>query len=538
MPSIIAIPFPTRGQVLLEINFGDVPSATNVCVEAVTGLGTTAEKRRSLHPYVSYNGDGCLALSCGQAVMWDTEVACDVPTVWCATAVNALGAVVTTAPNLLFNDTFSRAVVNGWGTADSGQLWTVSGGATADYSVNTLRGFQSLTSTAVIRSSTLASSHTNPVVHTMMSPGVVALTSAIEGHVAVRVNGNNDYRAMVSFGLAGAMTLNLQRNVAGVITTLATTPLPGTYTAATIMEVVISAWGPQLQATAWDSTTPQPPVQLTASDSTFTTNGTVALRSQRLAGNTNGTVAFFYDNFYGWGNCATNPTVAICTEPFTIACDGCFRLGDPVRPCNDIKVCDCADVITCGATGGVFFAGMTADTYAANSGRLIPTNAVNPIPISRNRRSPSGELDVVATSFTARDQLLTLLAPGSVLFWRGPAASGIGDRYLDFGDIAVAPQLADLTSQPRLMPLPFQQVAAPTGPTQGVCGARVRDLCQVYTSWDALTAAGLTYADLLRGNASTTPAGLATWNDINAQNASWNVLLVNEPIWSDVVDGD
>lgn len=32
-------------------------------------------------------------------------------------------------------DTFERVVSNGWGTADTGQAWTTSGGTTSDYSV-------------------------------------------------------------------------------------------------------------------------------------------------------------------------------------------------------------------------------------------------------------------------------------------------------------------------------------------------------------------------------------------------------------------
>lgn len=541
MPSIVAVPYPTRGQVLLEINFADVPGATNVCVEAVTGLGTAAETRRSLHPYISYNTDGCLALSCGQAVMWDTETSCDVPTVWCATAVSAAGTTITTATSPLLFDVYGRVVAAGWGTSTGGAAWTVVAGTAADFTVNGARGSMSHTVVNAIHRAIINGPLANIEASIWAVPGVVATGAPIEANLLVRRDetGNTDYRATLQFGLAGAVTLILTKTVAGVTTTLGSVAV-GTYTATSIWVVKIQTWGQQQKTRAWDSTTPEPTVwAIETTDTSITAAGAVGARSVLTVGNTNVLpVVVQFDNLLVTDVCAVPAAVSACTESFTLPCDTCFRLSDPVRPCNDVKVCECADVITCGATGGVFFAGMTADAYSSNSGSFVPTNAKNPIPISRTRRGPSGEIDVVATSFAARDQLLNLFAPGSVLLWRGPANYGTGDRYLDFGDIASSPQLADLTSQPRLISLPNQQVGAPVGPTQGVCGARVKDLCDVYLTWDAMVAAGLTWADLLRGGASATPSGLATWDSINAQNASWNVLLANEPIWSDVLDGD
>lgn len=541
MPSIVGVPYPTRGHVLLEVDFGDVSGATHVCVEAVTGVGTDDEVRRPLHAYVSYNANGCIALSCGQAILWDTEISCGVPTMYCATAMNAAGEVITEPADAIVTDTFTRVVANGWGTADSGQAWTTTGGAAADYSVTGTRGQMAVTSTGVDRTASMAITNPNVEAMVTMIPTVVAVGGSFEQSMRLRDDGtgNNYYRVLVEYDTGGNIDVFLQRQLGGVGTNLATAANLLPYAAASQFNVRFSAWGSQLRVKVWDSTTPEPAAfTLTATDATVTGPGNLMLASRRNGGNANGTINMQFDNLIVSDVCAEPVPVEVCTEAFTNACDGCFRLGDPVRPCNDVRICLCAGPATCEGTPGLFFAGMSADTYASNSGNLLPVNAKYPIVTSRTRRGASGQFDIVATSFTQRDALLDLLDPGGPLLWRGPANFGTGDRYISVGDVPVAPQIADLTIQPRLMPLPFLETKAPVGPTLGVCGSRVKDLCDVYDTWDELIAAGLTYADLLRGDASTPGSGLATWADINAQNASWNALQAAETDWTDVLDGD
>lgn len=534
MPSILATPYPLRGQVLIQVNFADVPTATNVCVTATDPVRT-----RSLHPYLSYSGAGCLALSCGQAIFWDTETACGVNTQYCATVTNAAGTVITTPAAPLVTDTFTRVVANGWGTADTGEVYTVSGGAAADYSVTGTRGQMAITSTAVTRTAFLDAGSPNYTAAVTVIPTVVALTSPMEAAVALRRDdtANNDYRVLLLLNTGGTLTLQLQRNLAGVVTTLASTPLGFGYTATTQIRLLGSVWGSQLQATAWDITTPQPTTPtLTATDTAIVGGNLLRLRGARQAGNTNGTVNMQWDNLSVLDVCAAPVPIQACVTA-TIACDGCFRLGDPVRPCNDIHVCLCNDG-ECGAAGGTFFGGISPDTYGANSGNLLPVNAIYPIVTSRNRRAPTGILTVIPTTFTDRDQLLALLQPGGALLWRGPAAYGIGDRYISVGDVPVAPALADLTFQVRGVDLPFAVTDVVTGPSLGVCGSRFTDLCDIYSTWQQITDAGLTGADLILGEASGAGAGLWNWNEVQANNVDWNALQASETDWADVLDGD
>lgn len=536
MPSIMAVPYPTRGHVLVEVNFADTPGAVNACV---TATDTVTGVTRPLHPYVSYNSDGCIALSCGQAVLWDTEISCGNPTVYCATGVNAAGVTITEPAAFVLTDTFTRVVAAGFGTADSGQLYTVSGGAAADYTVTGTRGQMAVTSTNVIRNATVPGPETNAEFAVTVFPGVVALTQPFSAGVVSRSTvGGDGIFGQVVFGLAGALSVEVGRSLAGVDTGAGPTAIPYTYTAASAIRVVFRVWGDTLSIRAYDLTTPDPVAFQSTTTGFSPAAGRFGLRAKRNTGNTNGTVNVQFDDFTVTDVCAEPVDVEVCTEEITIECDGCFRLGNPVRPCDDIRVCLCADTVECGATGGVFFVSMTPDTRASNSGSLVPTNDIYPIPVSRARMKPTSILTVVPTSFAARNDLIDLLAPGEPLLLRTTPDFGINDRYLNIGDVAETYQLADMTVQPRIMNLPNAEVRAPVGPSLGVCGARVTDLCDIYATWDEMVAAGLTFADLLRGEAALPGSGLATWADINAQNANWAALLVAEPDWSDVLDGD
>jgi hypothetical protein len=540
MPSISAIPIPTRGQVYVEANFADVPTTTNVCVEAVTGYGTDAEVRRSLHPYVSYNAAGCLALSCGMGIWYDTELPCGQPVVYCATAVNASGTVIATPAPPLLTDTFTRTVANGFGTADTGQVYATQGGVAADYSVNGSRGVISAASVNVARYATAGSGWVNADVLGTVYPTAVASGAAFSQGFTLRRDSvaNSEYGARIDWGTAGTADLVIYLNNAGTVTTLSTLPI-GAYTATDAWTIRFRAWGATLSASAWKTTTPEPAFPMsTLSNATLSNSDGYAYRVFRNVGNTNISLSPTVDNVTVTDVCADPVPVAACTAPVTITCDGCFWLGDPLRPCNDVHVCLCPGDGACGRDGGIGFGGIEPDTYAASSIGFVPTNSVYPIPISRNRRAAAGQLNLFTTTFAQRDALLALLAPGGVLQWRGDPAYGIGDRYLLVGDVPVAPPLRDLRVGKHVEALPFATVQAPVGPSKGVCGARIDDLCDVYATWDAVAAAGLTWADLLRGEASTTPLNLWTWNDVNANNASWNVLQASETDWTDVLDGD
>jgi hypothetical protein len=196
----------------------------------------------------------------------------------------------------------------------------------------------------------------------------------------------------------------------------------------------------------------------------------------------------------------------------------------------------------CVPTQGVFFADMSeTETFPAHSGNFLPTNSKYPIVVNRQRQAITATLDLVTRTFDDRDAIRLLDDPGSPLLLRGPADYGIYDRYMSVTDVSEGRHLSDHKIQPRSVTMPHLEVARPSGPTQGVCGARVDDLCDIYPTWTALAASGLTWADLLRGKASNdTPVPDSverTWSDVNSTYASWTAVNSGNTDWDDLLDG-
>lgn len=533
MPAVSAAVLPVPGYVIVEGNFADVSGAVYGCIERVDCL--TGE-RFPLRPYVSYSTDGCLALSCGQGIWWDTEAPLDRCVYYCGTAMNAAGETITQPAPFLLYDTFTRVSVASWGTATSGQVYVNSGGAAADHSVTGTRGQMATVSVATDYIASLPMTTPNADGMVTAFPAALALTATTEMHLWLRSDGTtaNGYRLVSQMATSGNVNIFLQRVVAGVITTLATQSAVMTYNATTLMGMRLRAWGNQLSAMVWDNTGPMPAnFQVTATDSTFTAPGRLNLVARRGAGNTNGTINFQWDNLFVTDVCADLVPVQACSQEVVVPSGGCFRLGDPVRPCNDQVVC-LADEGDCVPNQGIFFGSMDTEAYDDNSAQLLPVNARRPIVVSRQRRDVRSLLNLVTATFPDRDAVLALNEPGSPLLWRGPADYGIPDRYMAVLDLTVDRSFSDHRQQPRVVRMPHVAVDAPVGPAQGICGTRVEDLCDRFATWDAMTAAGLTWADLLRGRAGT---GIvfspATWADVNADFANWTALNANESDWND-----
>jgi hypothetical protein len=534
MPAISAAVIPVPGYVYVEGNFSDVGSATHACVERVDCL--TGE-RSPLRPYVSFNTDGCLALSCGQGIWWDTEAPLDRCVYYCATVMNASGEVITQPADPLVKDTFTRTVAAGWGTADTGQAWTITSGLAADHSVNGTRGLHATTVVNSVYEDTINVGTPNATESIQVFIPAVATGAGfdirLEGR---RTDANNYYSLLVTFDLAGVVSGQLVKIVAGVQTFF--TPVNfGTYTAGSLWNLSFTYWGSQLSAFWHDATTPAPTSPIvTATDTSLTTGNLGGIRSRRNAGNTNGTVTFQFDNYLVTDVCADSEPIETCSDDVTVPSNGCFRLGDPVRPCHDQVVClEGGD--GCVPGEGIYFGAMGREEYTDNSGQMLPVNARRPIVVSRDRRDVQSELTLVTATFGDRDDVLLLNEPGSPLLWRGPAAYGIPDRYMSVLDVTVDRGLSDHREEPRVISMPHWAVDSPVGPSQGVCGARVADLCDTYATWDAVIAAGLTWTDLLRGAAGG-PGDVrfdpVTWSEVNAAYASWNALNAAESDWNDV----
>lgn len=209
--------------------------------------------------------------------------------------------VTVTAPpaaNLLASDAFARTVpAGGWGAADLGGAWTVSGGA-ASFSVADGAGTVSM-APSYTRTARLGLSATDVMIRVSVSADSVATGGAATATVIGRQVGASNYSARVRFEVGGGVRLYLLRDEVALGSYL----MPGvTYTPGTVLNVAFSATGTSpttLAAKVWKSTDPEPAAwQVSATDATAAMQaaGTVGLMNTMSSASTLPSTVFRWDD--------------------------------------------------------------------------------------------------------------------------------------------------------------------------------------------------------------------------------------------------
>jgi trimeric autotransporter adhesin len=171
-------------------------------------------------------------------------------------------------------DSFGRTVTGGWGSADSGGAYTISGGA-SNFSVGGGVGAIKLAAAGSSASAALASVSSTD---TEVRVGV-ALNEAQTGggtYVSVigrRISSTSDYRVKLKYASTGVVTEVLESVVGGTETALKTVVVPGvTYTPGMVLNVRLQVTGTSpttLNVMVWANGTTQPTAwQATITDST------------------------------------------------------------------------------------------------------------------------------------------------------------------------------------------------------------------------------------------------------------------------------
>lgn len=549
MPVISVFPDVQRAYNRVEVNWADTPSveyARVLRVDVETGTCTP------LRPYICYNGD-YLLLSCGHGIFWDTEVPLDRSVYYITEGLDA--PCIPTGPIVL--DTFTRILVDSWGVTDTGQAYTLSGGTNpGDYDVTGTMGTHTMGTVNTRRHSFLTAGQVDQNIYVDASLPVANATGAgITQWLLGRLTDvNNWYTARLELSTTGTLTLTLAKRVAGVVTDITAAMAVGSGHAANdLWRIRLNVTGSLIQAKAWLVADPEPSAwQLSATDTDLPGGTGIGVATRLEVGSGDAGLIASWDNLIMDEPC--EPCVPVTADtslaPTTMPSNGAFRLRDPVRPCNDIYLPLCFDQASlaqingqfCVPGSGVFFASMDTEAYDSNALLLNPTNAKYPISVSRTRRGVSSTLTVVSRTFADRDAVLTLNEPGSPVLLQGPPQYGIPDRYMAVQTVNVDRGLTDHKRQPRVIQMPHVEVARPAGPTQGVCGSRVTDLCDIYTTWDAMAAAGLTWDDLVRGRAGAESApdfaAYRTWDDVQADFADWNAVDDGTRTWHDLEVGN
>lgn len=467
MPTIAATAFPDEAYVRVDVSWLDIPA---VLYARVIRINTVTGEETLLRPYVAYNAAGDLLLDCGLGVWWDTEPPIGVPLQYRTEAADIL-------TNAAINSSFEA------GTAP----WVGAGGTLTQSAVFFHAGANSglMTPTGSAFASTIAQTSI---------PVIPGLPMTASGWV-LSPQGWNAVRLRLRF-------------FNGVTQVGVTVDTP--------MEIVDDVEWRYLTVTA------TPPTDATTASLTFEASGTPPAAT------------LFYVDQLEAAQYVPVPNIAT-TAALTVTATFPFYLKDPVNPCNDRALTKCMPgpltAAACNTTPGMMVQSYgPQERYDPNSVLLQPVNRRRPIPVVRERRDVDSLLTIITRTFADRDLVKATLQPGTPLLFQSPPEYGIADAYIAVGVVSIDRGVPDHRIQPRFFSLPHSAVDRPDGPANGVCGARIDDLCDIYATWSAMFIAGLTYTDLLRGTASPSGpgqpplAGLRTFDEVKAEFATFNAV--------------
>lgn len=196
-------------------------------------------------------------------------------------------------------DTFSRVAVSGWGSADTGQAYTLLGSA-GQYGVNGSYGFHTH-----LAGATTATQSTIDVGSPDVDEKVSFLIDAIDTAgtqsiilLARRTDNSNFYRAIFTANTDQSIRFAVSKRVAGVDADLmVVNPLQNVYhNPLTWYTMRFRVSGQKIQAKVWPTNLPEPNIwTISTTDSSLTTGNTVGLGSNDNSAA--GSLTVYFDNF-------------------------------------------------------------------------------------------------------------------------------------------------------------------------------------------------------------------------------------------------
>jgi hypothetical protein len=230
----------------------------------------------------------------GLTTLWTTDAA-EVP--W---DIRVGGEVMrVTAVSSKIVDSFARTASSSWGTADTGQAWTTSGGTSTDYAVAAGVGTHTMASVDVSRRCFTSLGYANCDLYASVTTSAAATGAPIYAGLTARyVDIDNLFLARLAFSTANVLTMAIVRRIAGVESVLASSVLSYTYTPGSFFRVRFQVTGPRLRAKAWPvaDVVETPEWQVTVTDSALSSATSIGVRSILESGNTNVSPVVSYDD--------------------------------------------------------------------------------------------------------------------------------------------------------------------------------------------------------------------------------------------------
>ncbi len=219
------------------------------------------------------------------------------------TATDTFTVTAPAGATLIGSDDFGRNVTNGWGTADKGGAWTVTG-TKSQYKVGSGVGTTTMSKAGAGPTLSLANVSTaNSDLQMVVSPQALATGAGTYTTVYSRVVGTASYRAKLVFKSNGAMTIGINKVVGATTTMLVTAKnVSGvSYAAGDQLNMRVQTVGTSpttIRAKVWKVGTTEPTAWLVSTtDSTagLQSAGSIGLQSYLSGSSTNAPAAVSYD---------------------------------------------------------------------------------------------------------------------------------------------------------------------------------------------------------------------------------------------------
>lgn len=220
-----------------------------------------------------------------------------------ATATRSSVVTVGTPPAAGVSDAFGRTVSNGWGSADEGGPWTLTGGPDK-FSVSGGTGRVLVAVPGAGPTATLNESTIQDVDGTIdVSVDKAATGTGIYATMQTRRVGTSSYQFSLKFLSNNTATVGIARTVSGASTSLGTVTVPGlAYSPGDVLRLRFQAIGSgttNLAVKAWEVGTPEPgSFQVAVADSTAALQvaGAFSLQAYVSSGATNTPLTATFDN--------------------------------------------------------------------------------------------------------------------------------------------------------------------------------------------------------------------------------------------------
>jgi hypothetical protein len=206
--------------------------------------------------------------------------------------------VTATAIASVLTDAFGRTASSSWGTADSGQAWSTSGGTSTDYAVGSGYGSHTLSTVNAVRRSFITFPYADFDYYGSITTSAAATGASITGGLTSRtIDQDNLYTARLEFTTGNAIVLSIRKRVTGTETELGTYTTAITHSPGTFVRLRFQVSGSTLRARVWPVGQTEPAGwQVEVTDTSLTAASLLGARSISLTGNTNTSPQVRYDD--------------------------------------------------------------------------------------------------------------------------------------------------------------------------------------------------------------------------------------------------